>query len=64
MEETQRDLTIKEAELKHLTLQLALLTNQNTDTITQLHDQAASLKVGLLQVSVMLVLVSPLLCQQ
>ncbi|XP_045553644.1 pericentrin isoform X2 [Salmo salar] len=44
MEETQRDLTIKEAELKHLTLQLALLTNQNTDTITQLHDQAASLK--------------------
>ncbi|XP_052355300.1 pericentrin-like isoform X4 [Oncorhynchus keta] len=44
MEETQRDLTIKEAELKHLTLQLELLTNQNTDTITQLHDQVASLK--------------------
>uniref|UniRef100_A0A4W5QWV3 Pericentrin/AKAP-450 centrosomal targeting domain-containing protein n=1 Tax=Hucho hucho TaxID=62062 RepID=A0A4W5QWV3_9TELE len=44
MEETQRHLTIKEAELKHLTLQLELLTNQNTDTITQLHDQVASLK--------------------
>nr|XP_046179306.1 LOW QUALITY PROTEIN: pericentrin-like [Oncorhynchus gorbuscha] len=44
MEETQRDLTIKEAELKHLSLQLELLTNQNTDTITQLHDQVASLK--------------------
>ncbi|XP_055764487.1 A-kinase anchor protein 9-like isoform X2 [Salvelinus fontinalis] len=44
MEETQRDLTIKEAELNHLTLQLELLTNQNTDTITQLHDQVASLK--------------------
>ena len=60
MEETQRDLTIKEAALKHLTLQLELLTNQNTDTITQLHDQVASLKVGLLQFSVMLVLVSHL----
>ncbi|XP_042179861.1 pericentrin-like isoform X7 [Oncorhynchus tshawytscha] len=44
MEETQRDLTIKEAELKHLTLQLELLTNQNTDTITQHHDQVAALK--------------------
>ncbi|XP_041760284.2 pericentrin isoform X1 [Coregonus clupeaformis] len=44
MEQTQRDLTIKEAELKHLTLQLELLTNQNTATVTQLHDQVASLK--------------------
>ncbi|XP_034145545.1 pericentrin isoform X3 [Esox lucius] len=44
LEETQRDLTIKEAELKHLTLQLELLTNQHATTVTELKDRVAALQ--------------------
>ncbi|XP_062324892.1 pericentrin isoform X2 [Osmerus eperlanus] len=44
VEQVQRDLTIKEAELKHLTLQLEVLTNQNADHVSQLQDQIAALK--------------------
>lgn len=41
----QRDLNIKEVELKHLTLQLELLTNQNAAHVNELQDQIAALKV-------------------
>lgn len=42
----QRDFNIKEAELKHLTLQLELVTNQNTAHINELQDEITSLKVS------------------
>uniref|UniRef100_A0A3B4ULN8 Pericentrin n=1 Tax=Seriola dumerili TaxID=41447 RepID=A0A3B4ULN8_SERDU len=40
----QRDLNIKEVELKHLTLQLELLTNQNAAHVNELQEQIAALK--------------------
>lgn len=42
----QRDLHIKEAELKHLTLQLELVTNQNAAHINELQEEITSLKVS------------------
>ncbi|KAM4625822.1 pericentrin [Polymixia lowei] len=44
LEQVQRDLSIKEAELKHLTLQLEVLTNQNAAHVNQLQEQIATLK--------------------
>ncbi|KAM7403309.1 hypothetical protein PAMA_003979 [Pampus argenteus] len=44
LENVQRDLSIKEVELKHLTLQLELLTNQNTAHVNELQEQIAALK--------------------
>lgn len=45
LENVQRDLNIKEVELKHLTLQLELLTNQNAAHVNELQEQIATLKV-------------------
>lgn len=42
----QRDFSIKEVELKHLTLQLELLTNQNAARVNELQEQIAALKVS------------------
>lgn len=42
----QRDLSIREVELKHLALQLELLTNQNSDRVTELQEQIDVLTVG------------------
>lgn len=42
----QRDFSIKEVELKHLTLQLELLTNQNAASVNELQEQIAALKVS------------------
>ncbi|XP_065822477.1 pericentrin isoform X2 [Labrus bergylta] len=44
LEKVQSDLNIKEVELKHLTLQLELLTNQNAAHVTELQEQIAALK--------------------
>ncbi|XP_056248818.1 pericentrin isoform X1 [Seriola aureovittata] len=44
LENVQRDLNIKEVELKHLTLQLELLTNQNAAHVNELQEQIAALK--------------------
>ncbi|XP_035529571.1 pericentrin [Morone saxatilis] len=44
LDNVQRDLNIKEVELKHLTLQLELLTNQNTANVNELQEQIAALK--------------------
>ncbi|XP_044023203.1 pericentrin isoform X3 [Siniperca chuatsi] len=44
LENVQRDLSIKEVELKHLTLQLELLTNQNAGHVNELQEQIAALK--------------------
>uniref|UniRef100_UPI0037E7F2AE pericentrin isoform X2 n=1 Tax=Semicossyphus pulcher TaxID=241346 RepID=UPI0037E7F2AE len=44
LENVQRDLNIKEVELKHLTLQLELLTNQNLAHVNELQEQIAALK--------------------
>lgn len=41
----QRDLSLKEAELKHLTVQLEHLTNQNSDHVTELQEQIDVLTV-------------------
>lgn len=41
----QRDLNIKEAEVKHLTLQLELLTNSNAAHVNELQEQITALKV-------------------
>ena len=46
LEKVQNDLSIKEAELKHLTLQLEMLTNRNDAHVTQLQEQIAALKVS------------------
>ncbi|XP_017270711.1 pericentrin isoform X2 [Kryptolebias marmoratus] len=43
MENSQRDLSIKEAELKHLTLQLELLTNKNAAHVQELQEQISAL---------------------
>uniref|UniRef100_A0A3Q3AKC5 Pericentrin n=1 Tax=Kryptolebias marmoratus TaxID=37003 RepID=A0A3Q3AKC5_KRYMA len=45
MENSQRDLSIKEAELKHLTLQLELLTNKNAAHVQELQEQISALNV-------------------
>lgn len=45
LETAQRDLSIKEVELKHLTLQLELLTSQNAAHVNELQEQIAALKV-------------------
>lgn len=45
LETVQRDFGIKEAELKHLTLQLELITNQNKAHVNELEEQIAALKV-------------------
>lgn len=42
----QRDLSIKEVELKHLTLQLELVSNQNAAHINELQEENADLKVN------------------
>uniref|UniRef100_A0A3Q1FSN0 Pericentrin n=1 Tax=Acanthochromis polyacanthus TaxID=80966 RepID=A0A3Q1FSN0_9TELE len=39
LENVQRDLSIKEVELKHLTLQLELLTNKNAEHVNELQDE-------------------------
>ncbi|XP_040916208.1 pericentrin isoform X2 [Toxotes jaculatrix] len=44
LENVQRDLGIKEVELKHLTLQLELMTNQNATHVNELQEQIAGLK--------------------
>lgn len=41
----QRDLNIKEAELKHLTLQLELVTSQNAAHVNELQEEITNLKV-------------------
>lgn len=46
LDNVQRDLNIKEAELKHLTLQLELVTNQNAAHINELQEEITSLKVS------------------
>lgn len=46
MENVQRDLSIKEVELKHLLLQLELQTNQNAAHVNELQEQISALKVG------------------
>ncbi|XP_054861917.1 pericentrin isoform X3 [Amphiprion ocellaris] len=43
LENVQRDLSIKEVELKHLTLQLELLTNKNAEHVNELQEQIAAL---------------------
>uniref|UniRef100_A0A3Q3AKB8 Pericentrin n=1 Tax=Kryptolebias marmoratus TaxID=37003 RepID=A0A3Q3AKB8_KRYMA len=48
-ENSQRDLSIKEAELKHLTLQLELLTNKNAAHVQELQEQISE-KVSALTV--------------
>lgn len=47
MEDVQRDLSIKEVELKHLTLQLELLTNENAAHVQELQEQISALNVRL-----------------
>uniref|UniRef100_A0A673B4S6 Pericentrin n=1 Tax=Sphaeramia orbicularis TaxID=375764 RepID=A0A673B4S6_9TELE len=44
LENVQRDMGIKDVELKHLTLQLELLGNQNTAHMNELQEQIAVLK--------------------
>lgn len=41
-----RDLNIKEAELKHLTLQLELVTSQNAADINELQEEITRLNVS------------------
>lgn len=43
LDNVQRDLSIKEVELKHLTLQLELLTNQNAAHVNELEERIAAL---------------------
>lgn len=49
LETVQKDLTIKEVELKHLTLQLELLTERNTAHVQELQEQISYLQVKTLQ---------------
>ncbi|KAM9842917.1 pericentrin [Aulostomus maculatus] len=44
LENAQRDLSVKEVEMKQLTLQLELLTNQNATHVNNLQEQIAVLK--------------------
>ncbi|KAM4541725.1 pericentrin isoform 3-T3 [Odontesthes bonariensis] len=44
LEAVQRDFSLKEAELKHLTLQLELVTNKNTEDANELQEQISALK--------------------
>ncbi|KAJ3613831.1 hypothetical protein NHX12_020077, partial [Muraenolepis orangiensis] len=44
LEQVQANFSIKEAELKHLTLQLELMTNQNADHVHQLQDKIVTLE--------------------
>ncbi|XP_029350413.1 pericentrin isoform X2 [Echeneis naucrates] len=44
LENVQRDLSVKEVELKHLTLQFELVTNQNAAHVNELQEQIAALK--------------------
>ncbi|XP_077416104.1 pericentrin isoform X2 [Vanacampus margaritifer] len=44
LDNVQRDLSIKEAELKHLTLQLERLTSENTAHVNELQEQIDALK--------------------
>lgn len=46
LENLQRDLDMKEVELKHFALQLELLTSQNAEQVGKLQDQIAALKVN------------------
>lgn len=46
LDNMQRDFNIKEAELKHLTLQLELVTNQNAAHINELQQEISGLKVS------------------
>lgn len=46
LESVQSNLSIKEVELKHLTLQLELLTNQNSNRVAELQEQIDILTVG------------------
>ncbi|XP_076013417.1 pericentrin isoform X2 [Genypterus blacodes] len=47
LEDIHRDLSIKEVELKHLTLQLEMVTNQNAAHINQLQEEIVVLKENL-----------------
>ncbi|XP_068436282.1 pericentrin [Clinocottus analis] len=44
LETVQRDLSLKEVELKHLSLQLELLANQNAAQVNKLQEEIAALK--------------------
>ena len=45
LEAVQSDFSLKEAELKHLTLQLELVTKKNTEHANELQEQISALKV-------------------
>lgn len=45
LETVQKDLSLKEVELKHLTLQLQLLTERNAAHVQELQEQISYLKV-------------------
>ena len=45
LEQVQANFSIKEVELKHLALQLELMTNQNEACVQQLKDEIVSLEV-------------------
>ncbi|XP_029937869.1 pericentrin isoform X2 [Myripristis murdjan] len=53
LEQVQRDLNIKEVELKHLTLQLELLTNQNAAHVTQLQEEIVTLKENVSRLTIL-----------
>lgn len=46
LETVQRDMSLKEVELKHLALQLELLTNQSATQVNELQGQIATLQVS------------------
>lgn len=46
LEAVQRDLSLKEVELKHLVVQLELLADQNAARVNDCQDEIAALKVG------------------
>ncbi|XP_019728011.1 pericentrin isoform X3 [Hippocampus comes] len=53
LDNVQRDLSIKEAELKHLTLQLERLTSENTAHVNELQEQIEALKEHLSALSIL-----------
>ena len=46
LEQVQANFSIKEVELKHLALQLELMTNQNEAHVQQLQDKIVTLEVN------------------
>jgi len=48
LEQVQANFSVKEAELKHLTLQLEMMTNQNAAHVHQLQDKISTLEVNTL----------------